>query len=232
MSKKYYKNQSYYNDSYYKSKYKAIIEHNELVETDIIFEPPKKNEVVDVLEVCSGVGLFCAEVIHDDLALVKGYIYKSIMYSTANKEELDKFNNFQKEQMGISRDNIEEGYEDVCNSHPSSNNLSFKKEKHQDEKSHDGKDKDCKDKDGKDKECKERNNYVAIDGVIRHTTLSIPFEAYIYIHGVTTNDELIAELEFVRNSDGKDIIMEGGKIKGLKETDVVKVSVTVDKHNH
>ncbi|HSQ87883.1 hypothetical protein [Romboutsia sp.] len=256
MSNKYYKKQPYDN-----VENKTLVEHNELVETDVVFEPPKKDVVVDVLEVTNGVGLFSAEVTHDDFALVKGYIYKSIMYTTTKKEELDKFDNFQKEQMGLNEEDYEEDYEEVRSSDASSNNSGLfrgknnnrteekgkdveeEKEKSQnveeassqdgkDEKGKDGKDgKDEKGKDGKDekgKDGKDKKNYVSIDGVIRHTTLSIPFEASIYIPGVTINDELIAELELVRNSNGKDIRMEEQKIKGLKEIDVVKVSVTVN----
>lgn len=277
MSSKYYKMNL--EDTTYKlrSTRGAIeaMQHSELVESDIILNSPETDDVVNILQVCNGLGMFYCKVKYEDFVYIKGYIYKTIIYTTTKKESLNKLNEFKKyniknEDEVFTDDNI---YNNLFSNNRDkglfrgeNDNYDDENIDHVDDEENDNtKDNDCLDLNersdeddlvgsiDKDYEYKsyankinkkykshkrykkldilksEQFEYEAIDGLVRHTTVCIPFESYIYIQGIRENDEIECELEFIKNSSGKCLIIDDERVVGVKEADIVRINVDIVK---
>ena len=231
----------------------TTLTHHELVETDIVFDPPKHDEVLDIISVNNSGEILNAEVKHDDFVFIKGYIQKTITYSTAKKPEVDKLNEFKNLYQDEYMDDNEEceGKSSLCRG-PEGKDEKDKDGKDKDGKDKDGKDKDEKDKDGKGKDEKDKDGKdkdekdkdekdkdgkhrkddlkpVKVDGVIRHSTILIPFEFSIHMDGAREEDIPTATFGFAKTSEGNSVLKEKHRIKGISESDVVKIIVTLNK---
>lgn len=373
-----YCNKPYDNELYYnKHQNKPTLTHNELIETNVLFDPPKKDAVIDILDVTNKVNLYCTTVKYNDFVRVKGYIYKTITYTTTKQEHLDRMNKYHEENMkddkegeiiaqngadcgcnahspydnyyphncGCKKHNDDNCYcnnsydyddfdfnytnNDDCHTHDnincnhkcdcdkcnklyrgsknneqSNNHQSFNEYDQNDDiywdynnlnddkywnynnlnnprydnfedqysnydsydatldsdendainnaaqntqdsnskninsdnaQDNDAKNDNRKDKDSKGdkgKGCKRdprdpKNGYIAIDGVIRHTTAVIPFDVVLHMEGARYRDSINCELSFLRNSEGSCVIVEENKTIGLKETDVVHMNISL-----
>ena len=193
--------------------------NGELVNRRIIFAPPQHDAVVRVSNIKEDIIVEQVEVIDGgDFVLVRGHLNRSIEYLTTKKEELKK--------------------------------IMKKDDKHDDK--HDDK-KDCKD-DGKgnqennDKEqdkkrkkeviCEPINpepRTMAIDGVIRHTTVWIPFEILVNVQDSRPGDNAVIEsisLDNSYNGNGVQEIMEEDLMVGVATNDLINVHVRVEQVCH
>jgi hypothetical protein len=158
----------------------------ELIERKIVFNPPKKDVVVELISIDKEVKITDAEVGMNSV-IVNGFVHNSIMYKTINRPHGDKDDN--KDGKDNDKDNKDGKGEEG------------------------GKEDNKKDENKKDENKNEQTRpsceiltvgAVAVDGVVRHTTVWIPFKSYIHIKGVRRGD--IAEVLYATIND-KDCLL-------------------------
>lgn len=131
----------------------------ELIEREIIFDAPKKDAVLKVINVLNEIEIKDIKVAAGTV-LVSGYLNSCIMYTTMKRPQGEKNN---EEKNNENSDNSgKNGYIDVQNNKNSENNKNKNKNKEQAKP-----------------RCGVVENSIALDGVVRHTTVWIPFRSFI-----------------------------------------------------
>ena len=182
--------------------------HNgELIKRKIIFAPPPHDAVVKVANTKEDIVVENAEVIDGgDFVLVRGHLHKSVEYLTTNKEALKKL---------ICKDDKHD-----C-----------KKEEHGHKNDHDD-DHDKKPK--KEVICEPicpEPKCMAVDGVIRHTTVWIPFEILVNVEDSCPGDCVVVEcisIESLCKENKIQEIIEDDFIVGIAINDIINVCVRVE----
>ncbi|MCY6355002.1 SPOCS domain-containing protein [Clostridium sp. ZS2-4] len=128
----------------------------ELIERKIIFNPPKKDVVVELISINKEVKLTEVEV-NTNSVVVNGYIHNSIMYKTIKR--------------------------------PDKENEDTNKNENKDESKKDESKKDQSKKDQARPSCEIITvGSIAVDGVVRHTTVWVPFKSFIAVNGARKGD--------------------------------------------
>ena len=174
----------------------------DLIKKKIVFAPPEKDAIVKIADRKNEIIIESSEVVQNgNYVLIKGYLNKSITYNTTNKDQLKKLI----------------GKED-------------KKEENKDEKKEENKDDNKKDKKGvKCESLLPKLELVAVDGVVRHTTVWMPFEVLVYVEGATEEDTVIVENKTIKSLYTDDEVMEEELIVGILVQDVINIDVAVVK---
>ena len=183
--------------------------HNgELIKRKIIFAPPPHDAVVKVANTKEDVVVENAEVIYGgDFVLVRGHLHKSVEYLTTNKEALKRI---------IRKDDKPDCKKD---------------EDHKHKNNHDDDD-DKKPK--KEVICEPicpEPRCMAVDGVIRHTTVWIPFEILVNVECSKPGDHVVVEcvsIESLCKGNKVHEIIEDDLIVGVAINDIINVSVRVE----
>ena len=185
--------------------------NGELVKRRIIFAPPPHDAVVKVANVKEDIVVENAEVVDGgDFVLVRGHFNKCVEYLTTNKEALKKL---------IGKDHKHDE----------------KKDDNHDKKDHDD-DHDKKPK--KEVICEPicpEPKCMAVDGVIRHTTVWIPFEILVNVECSRPGDNVTIEcisVESLCKGHRTQEIIEDGLIVGIVINDIINVRVRVDERCH
>ncbi|WP_373598596.1 hypothetical protein [Paraclostridium bifermentans] len=180
----------------------------DLIKKKIIFAPPEKDAIVKITDRKYEIIVENSEVVQNgDYVLVKGYLNKSITYNTTNKDQLLKL-------MG-KESNKEEKKEE--------NDESNKEEKKEESK-----------KPKKGVQCESLVpplDLIAVDGVVRHTTIWIPFEVLVYVEGAREEDKVNVESKTIKSLYKDDEVVEDELIVGILVHDVINIDVTVTKNN-
>lgn len=175
----------------------------DLIKKRIIFAPPEKDAIVKITDRKYEIIVESSEVVQNgDYVLVKGYLNKSITYNTTNKEQLEKL-------MG-KESNKEESKE----------NQEENKEENKKPK-----------KGVKCESLVPQLDLIAVDGVVRHTTIWIPFEVLVYVEGAREEDRVIVESKTIKSLYKDDEVVEDELIVGILVHDVINIDVTVAKNN-
>ncbi|MGL5506960.1 MAG: hypothetical protein ACRDB0_03565 [Paraclostridium sp.] len=177
--------------------------NSELIKKKVRFGPPPHDGIVKITGRKDNLIIESGEVVQNgDYALIKGYLNKHIFYHTAKK---DKLMNLVGEEDQQKNENKNE-----------------KKEDKNDKKE------DKKDKHGVKCESMEPElECVIIDGVVRHTTLWIPFELLIHVPGAQEGDTVTIKETSVKALYRDDEIVEDGLITGVVINDVINVTIGV-----
>lgn len=132
----------------------------ELIEREIIFDAPKKDVVLKVINIQNDIEIKDIKV-GSGTILVSGYLNSCILYTTMKRPESE--NNNQEKSNENSNNTEKNGYVSVQNNKSSENNNSNKNKKKEQIKP----------------SCGVVDNSIALDGVVRHTTVWIPFKSFI-----------------------------------------------------
>ena len=193
--------------------------NGELIKKKVIFAPPKHDGIVQITERKDDVIIKNAEVVQNgDYVLVNGYLNKSIVYNTTNKAQLNKL-------MGNEKEEENKKNED------SDKNDSENEEQGKDDKNN--KDDKNKKDDKKGVQCESINSELesmAVDGVVRHTTVWIPFEILIYTKGAVEGNTVTVDKPVIKSLYKDKEILEDGLIVGTIINDLITVSVKVFKN--
>lgn len=193
--------------------------NGELLKRRIIFAPPPHDAIVRISNIKEDITVEEAEVIEGgDFVLVRGYLNRSVEYLTTKKEELKRI---------MKKDDKHD-------------------DKHDDKK--DGKQDGKEDKENNDKEQDKKHKKevvcerispepraMAIDGVIRHTTVWIPFEILVNVQGSNPGDNVVIEsieIGSLNKENAVQEIMEDDLMVGIETKDVINVHVRVDQGCH
>lgn len=181
--------------------------YQELIENQVIFALPPKDGVIEIANVKRTVEISKVDIITDN-AIVKGFLHTSVLYNTVPRRE----------GHSLKKD-------DCCD-----------KDNRNEKDSRGDRDRDK----SKDKEiCDSLDKKFVVDGVVRHSNSWIPFEFLISIPGAKKGDKYkieyagVAQDAFVQTIiyDDEDCRVFGPQnkpfIKGFKEKDTVKVTITV-----
>ena len=213
----------------------------ELIERKIVFNPPKKDVVVELISIDKEVKITDAEVGINSV-IVNGFVHNSIMYKTIKHHHGDKDDNKDND-----KDNKNGKGEEAAGEE---NN---KENKKNDNKKDDNKKDDNKKDDNKNEQTRPSCEIltvgaVAVDGVVRHTTVWIPFKSFIHIKGarrgdiaevlyatINDNDCLLGELpiyeEDERGGTQSIQVMEGVEqqqfIEGIIDKNLIRIAVLV-----
>ncbi len=189
--------------------------NGELINRRILFAPPQHDAVVRMSNVTEDIIIEDAYVIDGgDFVLVKGYLNRSVEYLTTNKEELKKLMK-KDDEHDHKKDDKENGETDQENN-----------------------DKEQNKKHNKEVVCERINpepRTMAIDGVIRHTTVWIPFEILVNVQNSRAGDNVVIEsitLECSSKGNRVQEIMEEDLIRGIVPNDIVNVHVRVEQQCH
>lgn len=137
----------------------ASVTRQELIEREIIFDAPKKDVVLKVINILNEIEIKDINVATGTI-LVSGYLNSCIIYTTMKRPQVE--NNNEQNNNENSNNSQGHGYISMQNNKSSDNNTANKNKKEQAKPS-----------------CGVVDNSVALDGVIRHTTVSIPFKSFI-----------------------------------------------------
>ena len=180
----------------------------DLIKKKIIFAPPEKDAVVKITDRKNEIIIESAQVVQNgDYVLVKGYLNKSIIYNTTNKDQLKK-------AMGKEEN----------------------KDKNKEENKEENKDKN-KDENKKGKKGVQCESLipplelVAVDGVVRHTTVWMPFEVLVFVEGASERDTVSVENMTIKSLYTDDEVVEDEFIVGILVQDVINIDVVVLKNN-
>ncbi|AGK98433.1 DUF3794 domain-containing protein [Clostridium pasteurianum] len=132
----------------------------ELIEREIIFDAPKKDVVLKVINILNEIEIKDIKVAAGNV-LVSGYLNSCIMYTTTKRPQGEK-NNQEKNNENSNNSEQKNGYVSIQNNKNSENNKNKNKNKEQAKPS-----------------CGVVDNSIALDGVVRHTTVWIPFKSFI-----------------------------------------------------
>ncbi len=175
--------------------------NSELIKKKVIFGPPPHDGIVKVTDQKNDLIIESGEVVQNgDYVLIKGYLNKYIVYHTAKKDKLANLVGEDNQSEDKNKAKEEEG-----------ENKENKKDKHGVK---------CEPMDP-ELEC------VIIDGVVRHTTLWIPFELLINVPGSQAGDLVNIKDTSVKALYRDDEIVEDGLIIGVVINDVINVSIEV-----
>lgn len=142
------------NEMAIEAKLVGTVTRTELIEREIIFDAPNKDVVLKVINVLEDVEVKDAKVTNATI-LVNGYLNSCIMYTTMKRPESS--NNNQENNNQNSN-----GYMNMGNNKSNENNKNKNKEKAKPKPS-----------------CDVVDCSIAVDGVLRHTTVRIPFKAFL-----------------------------------------------------
>lgn len=206
----------------------------ELIERKIVFNPPKKDVVVELISIDKEVKITDAEVGINSV-IVNGFVHNSIMYKTIKRPH------------GGKQDNKDDKDDDK-------DKKDGKGQEGQGEcKKDDNKKDDNKKDDNKNEQTRPSCEIltvgaVAVDGVVRHTTVWIPFKSFIHIKGarrgdiaevlsatINDNDCLLGELpiyeEDERGGAQSIQVVEGVEqqqfIEGIIDKNLIRIAVLV-----
>lgn len=178
----------------------------DLIKKKIVFAPPEKDAIVKITDRKNEIIIESSEVVQNgDYVLIKGYLNKSITYNTTNKDQLKKL--IRKEEK--KEENKDENKEE---------NKSENKEENK--------------KDKKGVKCESllpKLELVAVDGVVRHTTVWMPFEVLVYVEGSTEEDTVIVEDKTIKSLYTDDEVIDEELIVGILVQDVINIDVAVVK---
>ncbi len=175
--------------------------NGELVKKRIIFAPPPQDAVVKITDTTQDLVVECAEVIDGG-------------------------------DFVIVRGHLNKSIAYLTTNKGALNKLIGKEEKHDDKKDDDKKDDDKKGK--KHVSCEPvcpEPQCMAVDGVIRHTTVWIPFETLVSVEGAQVGDRVRIEsltVEPLYKNNRIHEIIEDCLIVGMTINDLIQVSVIVD----
>lgn len=128
----------------------------ELIEREIIFDAPKKDVVMKVVNIQNDIEIKDIKAANGTI-LVSGYLNSSIMYTTMKRPQTE--NNNKGKSNENSNDSEKNGYVNTQSDKSSENNK--------------------KNKEQVKPRCGVVDNSIALDGVVRHTTVWIPFKSFI-----------------------------------------------------
>lgn len=131
----------------------------ELIEREIIFDAPKKDVVLKVINIQDQIEVKDIKVGNGTI-LVSGYLNSYILYTTAKRPPSE--NNNQEKSNENSNNSEKNGYVNMQNNKNSDNKNKNKNKKEQPKPS-----------------CGVVDDNIAVDGVVRHTTVWIPFKSFI-----------------------------------------------------
>ena len=185
-----------------------------LVERKIVFNPPD-NDVVLGVETVSKEAQVTEVELAQDIAIVRGMLYKNIIYKTVKREDVEKALNLEKEGNDESNENKE----------ANENN-----EKNESNENNDKKGPACE---------SVMPESIAIDGVVRHTTVRIPFEFIIDLPGAMPGQNYEVVSTMIKNDLGGQYIYDEETtykvsdtgmsnqifIAALIEKDIIKVTL-------
>lgn len=146
------------------------VTRKELIERKIIFDAPKKDAVLKVINVQNEIEIKDIKVTSGTI-LVNGYLNSCIMYSTIKRPPME--NNSQEKSSENSNNSQGPGYVNTKNNKSNENNKNKENNK---------------DKEEPKPSCGVVDNSIALDGVVRHTTVWIPFKSFIPAVGVQEGD--------------------------------------------
>ncbi|AGK98438.1 SPOCS domain-containing protein [Clostridium pasteurianum] len=141
----------------------------DLIEREIIFDAPKKDAVLKVINIQDQIEIKDIKVTSGTI-LVSGYLNSCIIYTTMKRPQWE--NNSQEKNNENANNSEKNGYVNMGNSKSSESNNNNKKKNNE-------KAKPC---------CGVVDNSIALDGVIRHTTVWIPFKSFIPVPEVQEQD--------------------------------------------
>lgn len=183
--------------------------NSELIKKKVRFGPPPHDGIVKITGRTDNLIIESAEIVQNgDYALIKGYLNKHIVYHTAKKDKLMNL---------VGEDNQQND-----------------KNESKEEKSENKENKNEKKKDKHGVICESMDTElecVVIDGVVRHTTLWIPFELLIHVPGAHEGDIVTVKETSVRALYRDDEVVEDGLITGIIINDVVNVAIGVSSGN-
>jgi hypothetical protein len=162
------------------SKNIGTVTRTELIEREIIFDSPQKDVVLKVINIQSEVEIKNVEVTSGNI-LVTGYLNECIMYTTMKRPQMESSNQDKNNQNGNNQNGNNQnanssekhGYTNMVNDKSSGSNKNSNKNKS---------------KEKAKPSCGVVDNSIALDGVLRHTTVWIPFKAFIPAAEVKEND--------------------------------------------
>ena len=206
----------------------------ELIEREIIFDAPKKDAVLKVINIQNDIEIKDIKVAAGSI-LVSGYLNSSIMYTTMKRPQSENNNNQEKSNENANNAD-KNGYVNVANGKSNENNNSNKK----------------KNKEQAKPSCGVVDNSIALDGVVRHTTVWIPFKSFIPAAEVQEGDSctitssaILDDLKSLavnpiyedeeENDDGSTIsIMRGEEeqkfIKGIVNKTFIELTVDIQRY--
>jgi hypothetical protein len=157
------------------SKNIGTVTRTELIEREIIFDSPQKDVVLKVINIQSEVEIKNVEVTSGNI-LVTGYLNECIMYTTMKRPQMESSNQDKNNQNGNNQNansSEKHGYTNMVNDKSSGSSKNSNKNKS---------------KEKVKPSCGVVDNSIALDGVLRHTTVWIPFKAFIPAAEVKEND--------------------------------------------
>jgi hypothetical protein len=157
---KYVPVQSGYNEVIVEPKLIASVSRRELIEREVIFDAPNKDVVLKVINVMEEIEVKDAKVTNGTI-LVTGYLNSCIMYTTMKRPQME--NNNQNNNSQNSNNSDSHGYMSMGNDKSSNNNNKNKN----------------KEKEKPKPSCGAVGDSIAVDGPVRHTTVRIPYTAYL-----------------------------------------------------
>ena len=173
----------------------GTVTRKELIEREIIFDSPKKDVVLKVINIQNEIEINEVKSTSGNI-LVTGYLNNCIMYTTIKRPEMEnnnqeKSNNEDKSNNENSNSAEKHGYTNTGNDKSSENNKNKNK---------------SKEKEKPKPSCGVVDNSVALDGVLRHTTVWIPFKAFIPSSEVQEDDICTVTSAFASNDLGSSSI--------------------------
>lgn len=141
----------------------GTVTRKELIEREIIFDAPKKDVVLKVINIMKEIEIKDVKVTGGNI-LVTGYLNNCIMYTTMKRPQMENSggNNNQGKNNENGNNTDKHGYVNTKNDKNSENNKNKNKENEKAKPS-----------------CGVVDNSIALDGVLRHTTIWTPFKAFI-----------------------------------------------------
>lgn len=206
--------------------------NGEFIKRKIIFAPPPHDAVVSVTSVKNNVIVDSAEIVELGFVLVKGYLNKSIEYNTANRGMLKKLMGNEEKSEEKDSDKEVKVKEEQKDSDKEVEVKDEQKDSDKEKEKEKDKEKDKK-KNKKEVVCESmmpEPQAMAIDGVVRHTTMWIPYDILVKVDGARVGDSVTeASVEIKPLIDNKLVeeLVEDGLIVGAITNDVINVSITV-----
>lgn len=193
--------------------------NSQLIEKRISFAPPPHDSVVKVINTKEDWAIEYSEVIESgDLVLVKGYFNVIVQYLTTNKGVLNKLmGKVEKQEEKQEEEQVHQGKERQAKEN--------KEENESEEK--------AKPKHKKPVLCEPiepEPQCMAVDGVVRHTTVWIPFEILVNVEGARPGDEATVTgltMEKLEKKCRTPEIIEDDLIVGIYVNEVINVNVAV-----
>ena len=142
------------------------VTRQELIEREIIFDAPKKDVVLKVINILNEIEIKDTNVATGTI-LVSGYLNSCIIYTTMKRPQVE--NNNEQNNNENSNNSQDHGYISMQNNKSSDNN----------NKNSDNNNTNKNKKEQAKPSCGVVDSSIALDGVIRHTTVSIPFKSFI-----------------------------------------------------